>query len=61
MNPFGWYLGKAVPLQGRPHVIEQCEVHGRDLSFRLRDSASGDVQYLTALDLLRIESLELAL
>lgn len=56
-NPFQWYMGKVVQLRCRPHVIEDCEVRGRDLSFRLRDTETGTVRYLSPTDVIdRVEA-----
>lgn len=43
-NPFQWYVGRTVSLRGRRCSVEKIEVSGHELSFVLKDSATGELQ-----------------
>lgn len=51
-DPFRCYLGREVSFRAGPHVVERCEVQGRNLLFRLRSLESGRDSHVTVLELL---------
>jgi hypothetical protein len=53
-DPFRCYLGRRVLRQAQPHVVAGCEVHGRNLLFRLRRQDSTGENLVTLLELLEL-------
>lgn len=56
MNPFQWYVGKRVELDGEQYLVEGIEIGGRELAFRATHTGSRAVRYLSMIDLLRLEA-----
>ena len=51
-DPFRCYVGRMVPVEHRPHVVERYEVDERRVLFRLRPVGPGPTLRVTVLELL---------
>lgn len=56
MNPFQWYVGKHLSLDGAQHVVEGIEIAGQSLAFRVANARTREIRYLSLFDLLGLEA-----